>query len=194
MNTRKHNLLRAISSNIHFLGQCTLISREQVMSDQQGTGTPCNLIPVLHVCDYQTVTSCVQVDTLNSWQLMHHSEMKRGLFCLVSSRLKLHKDLWTIQIMGHGSLGKQCVSNSPILRSSGQPCSLAVPVSIFSRLHLSEKASIQSRGTFLQLFPLTSLAAITTGQAGAAYGHSQFLVMWAHCDIATKSFLIGQTA
>jgi hypothetical protein len=40
---------------------------------------------------------------------------------------------------------------------------------------------------------LTSLAAITTGQAGAACGNSQFLVMWAHWDITTKSFLIGQT-
>jgi hypothetical protein len=28
--------------------------------------------------------------------------MKRGLFCLVNSRPKLHKGLWTIQTMGHG--------------------------------------------------------------------------------------------
>jgi hypothetical protein len=38
------------------------------------------------------------------------------------------------------------------------------------------------------------LAAIAAGQAGAACGHSQFLVMWAHFDITTKSFLISQTA
>jgi hypothetical protein len=45
MNPRKDSLLRAISSNIHFLGQCTLIAREQVMSHQQVIATPCNLIP-----------------------------------------------------------------------------------------------------------------------------------------------------
>jgi hypothetical protein len=37
------------------------------------------------------------------------------------------------------------------------------------------------------------LAAIATGQAGAAYGHSQFFLMGAHCVIATKIFLIGHT-
>jgi hypothetical protein len=66
MNIRKHRLLRAISSNIHFLSQCPLMAREQVMSDQQVTGTPCNLIPALCVCYYQAVTSCVQGETLNS--------------------------------------------------------------------------------------------------------------------------------
>jgi hypothetical protein len=66
MNPRKHSLLRAISSNIHFLGQCTFMVREQVMSDQQVAGTPCNLIPALLVCYYQTTTSCVQGETLNS--------------------------------------------------------------------------------------------------------------------------------
>jgi hypothetical protein len=176
MNPRKHSLLRAISSNIRFLGQCTLMTREQVISDQQVIGTPCNLIPTLLGCYYQTVTSCVQSETLNSWQLMHHSEMRRGLFCLVSSRLKLHKSLWTIQTMGHGCLGQQCVWNSPILTSSGQPCSIAVPVSVFPRPHLTEKVATQSRGTFLQLLPLTCLAAIAIGQAWAAYGLSWFLV------------------
>jgi hypothetical protein len=38
MNTRKHSLSRAISSNIQFFGQCTLMAREQVMSDQEVTG------------------------------------------------------------------------------------------------------------------------------------------------------------
>jgi hypothetical protein len=59
-------LLRAISTNIHFLGQCTLMDREQVMSNQQLTGIPCNLIPALCGCNYQTVTSCVQIETLSS--------------------------------------------------------------------------------------------------------------------------------
>jgi hypothetical protein len=31
------------------------------------------------------MTSCVQGETLNSWQPIHHSEMKSVLFCLVSS-------------------------------------------------------------------------------------------------------------
>jgi hypothetical protein len=91
MNTRKHSLLRAMSSNIHFLGHCTLMAREQVMSDQQVTGTPWNLLPALRVCYYQIVTSCVQSETLNSWQVMHHSEMKRGLFFLVNSRPSCRK-------------------------------------------------------------------------------------------------------
>jgi hypothetical protein len=82
MNSRKNSFLRTILTNIHYLHQCTLMAREQVMSDQQMTGTPCNLIPALRVCSYQTVTSCVQGDTLNSWQPMNHSEMNRGLFCL----------------------------------------------------------------------------------------------------------------
>jgi hypothetical protein len=77
--------------------------------------------------------------------------------------------------------------------SSGQPCSVAVPVSVFPRPHLTEKAATRSRGTFLHLLPLTGLAAIATGQAGAACGHSQFLVMCAHCDKTIKSFLIAQT-
>jgi hypothetical protein len=97
MNPRKHSLRKAILSNIHFLGQCTLMSREQVMSNQQVTGTPYNLIPALRVCYYQTVMSCVQGETRNSWESMHHSEMKRGLFCLVSSRPNLHKGLWTFK-------------------------------------------------------------------------------------------------
>jgi hypothetical protein len=66
MNPRKHSFLRAISSNIHSLGQCTLKAREKVMSDQQVTETPCNLIPALHGCYYQTLTLCVQGETLNS--------------------------------------------------------------------------------------------------------------------------------
>jgi hypothetical protein len=93
MNPREHSLLKAISSNIHFLGQCTLMAREQMMSDLHVPGTPCNLIPALRVCYFQTMTSCVQDETLNSWQSKHHTEMKRGLFCLVSSRPKLHKGL-----------------------------------------------------------------------------------------------------
>jgi hypothetical protein len=44
--------------------------------------------------------------------------MKRGLFCLVSSRPKLHKGLWTIQTMRHGSLGQQCVWNFPKTRAN----------------------------------------------------------------------------
>jgi hypothetical protein len=99
MNTRKHSLLRAISCNIHFLGQCPLMSRKHVMSDQQVTGNPCNIIPALCVSYYQTVTLCVQGETLNSWQHMHHSEMKRGLFCLVGST-QVHKGLWKFQSMG----------------------------------------------------------------------------------------------
>jgi hypothetical protein len=39
MNTRKHSLIRAILPKIHVLGQCTLMAKEQVMSDQQVTGT-----------------------------------------------------------------------------------------------------------------------------------------------------------
>jgi hypothetical protein len=105
MNPRKHSLLRAILSNIHFLGQCTLMAREQVMSDQHVTKTPWNLIPALLDCYYQTVTSCVQGKTLNSWQSMHQSEMKRSLFCLVSSRPMLDKGLKTIHTMGHGKFG-----------------------------------------------------------------------------------------
>jgi hypothetical protein len=66
MNLMKHILLRTISSNIHSLGQCSLMAREQVMSDQQMTLTPSNLIPASQVCYYLTVTSCVQGDTLNS--------------------------------------------------------------------------------------------------------------------------------
>jgi hypothetical protein len=169
------------------------MASERVMSDQQLTGTLCNIITALCVCYYQTVTFCVQGETLNSWQPIHHSERKRGLFCLVSSRPKLHKCLWTIQTMGHGNLGYQCIWNFAILMSSGQPCSVTIPVSIFHRPHLTEKASTQCRGTFLQHLPLTGLAAIATGQTGAAYAHSQFLVMWGHCDITTKSFLILQT-
>jgi hypothetical protein len=56
------------------------------------------------------------------------------------------------------------VWNSPILMSSGQPCSVSVPISIFHKPHLTET----SKGTFLQLLPLTGLADIATGQAGAA--------------------------
>jgi hypothetical protein len=41
---------------------------------------------------------------------------------------------------------------------------------------------------------MTGMSAIATGHAGAAYGHSQFLVMCAHCDITNNTFLIGQTA
>jgi hypothetical protein len=59
-------LTHAISSNIDFLRQCTLMAREKVMSDEQVTGTPCNLIPAFRVCYYQTVTSCAQGETLNS--------------------------------------------------------------------------------------------------------------------------------
>jgi hypothetical protein len=66
MNPGKHSLSRAISSNIHFLGERKLLDREQVLSDQQVTGTPCNLIAALPVCYYQTVMSCVQGDNLNS--------------------------------------------------------------------------------------------------------------------------------
>jgi hypothetical protein len=66
MNPREHSLLRAISSNIHFLGQCTLMAKGQVMSDQQVTGTPCKLLTALHVCYYQIMTSCVQGETLSS--------------------------------------------------------------------------------------------------------------------------------
>jgi hypothetical protein len=105
MNTRKHSLLRAISCNIHFLGQCPLMSRKHVMSDQQVTGNPCNIIPALCVSYYQTVTLCVQGETLNSWQ--PHIEMMRGLFwqgLLVSSRLKLYKGLLTIEIMVHAPI------------------------------------------------------------------------------------------
>jgi hypothetical protein len=50
MNPRKHSLFSTISYNIHFLGQYTLMAREQVISDQQLTGTPCNLIPALLGC------------------------------------------------------------------------------------------------------------------------------------------------
>jgi hypothetical protein len=71
---------------------------------------------------------------------------------------------------------------------------VAVPVSVFHRTQITEKAATQSRGTFLHLLPMIGFAAIATGQAGAAYGYSPFLVMWTHCDITTKSFLIGQTA
>jgi hypothetical protein len=81
-----------------------------------------------------------------------------------------------------------------MLRGSGQPCSVVVPVSVFHRPHLTETASTQSRDTFLQLLPLSGMAAITIGQAGVAYGHSQVLVMWAHCVITSKYFLIGKTA
>jgi hypothetical protein len=63
MNIRKQSLLRGISSNILFLGQCTLMATEEVMSDQQDNGIPCNLIPALRVCYYQTVTWCVQGET-----------------------------------------------------------------------------------------------------------------------------------
>jgi hypothetical protein len=80
----------------------------------------------------------------------------------------LHKILWTIQTMGHGSLDYQCVWNSPFQMSSGQPCSVAVPVSIFPRWHLTEKSATQSRDTFLRLLPLTGLASMAKGQAGAA--------------------------
>jgi hypothetical protein len=66
MNPRKHSLLRAILSNIYILGQYTLISTRQVMSDQLVNGTQCNLIPALRCCYYQTVAWCVQGDTLNS--------------------------------------------------------------------------------------------------------------------------------
>jgi hypothetical protein len=169
------------------------MSTEQLMWDQQVNGTPCNLIPALSGCYYHTMTSFVEAETLNSWHPMHHSEIKSDLICLVISRPKL----CTIQTMGHGNLGKQCVWNSPILMSSGQPRYVAVPVSVFPRSLLSEKTSTQGRDTFLQCLPLTGLAglaAIATGQAGVAYGHSQFLVMCVHCDITTKSFLIGQTA
>jgi hypothetical protein len=64
MNARKHSLRRAISSNIHLLGQCNLMAREKVMSDQQVTEAPCNLIPASSVCYYQTVTSCVHGENL----------------------------------------------------------------------------------------------------------------------------------
>jgi hypothetical protein len=78
--------------------------------------------------------------------------------------------------------------------SSGHPCSVAIPVSVTFKPHLTEKVATQSRGTFLKLLPLTGLAAIATGKAGAAYGNFLFLVMWAHFDITSKSILIGQTA
>jgi hypothetical protein len=115
----------------------------------------------------------------------------RNLFCFVSSTPKLHKCLWKIQTMGHGTWASSLLAG--FLRSSGQPCSVPVPVSVFTKPHLTEKASTQIRGTFLQLLPLIGLAAIATGQAGAAYGHSQSLVIWAHCDITNKHFLIVET-
>jgi hypothetical protein len=40
MNPRKQSLLKAILYNIHFFGEGTLMAGEQVMSDQQATGTP----------------------------------------------------------------------------------------------------------------------------------------------------------
>jgi hypothetical protein len=69
INTRKQVsaiLSRTTSCNIHFLGQCPLLAREQVMTDEQMTWTLCNLIPDLRVCYYQTVTSSVHGETLNS--------------------------------------------------------------------------------------------------------------------------------
>jgi hypothetical protein len=82
------------------------MAREQVVSDEHVvTGTPLNVIPALRVCYDQTVTSCVQCETLNLWQPTHHSVMKRGLFCLVDSRPKLYSGLWEIRSMGLFILG-----------------------------------------------------------------------------------------
>jgi hypothetical protein len=129
------------------------------MSDQQVKGTPCNLIPDLRVCYYQTVTSCVQGETLNSWQLMHHSELKRGLFCLVSFRPKLQKVVWTIPTM--------CmVAWASSVFGIPQSCwahvnhVLLLSLSLFSLATLNWETFTQSRATFFQLLTLTGLAAI----------------------------------
>jgi hypothetical protein len=194
MNTRKESLCRAISSNIHSLGQCTLMAREQVMSDQQVSGNPCNLIPALRVCYYQPVTSCVQDESLNLWKLMHHSEMIEACSAWWVPDPRCSMACGQFKPSGMVAWASS-VFWIPLSRwAQVHLCSIAVPVSVFQRPHLPEKASTQSRGTFLQHLPLNGFAAISTGQAGAAYGQSQFLVMCSHCDIKTKYFLIGQTA
>jgi hypothetical protein len=89
-----------------------------------------------------------QSDTTTPWdRVFSVSPCNQGsLFCLVRSRPKGHKSLWTLQIVGHGSLGSQWRMKAPnpdVLKSLLR----------FPRPHLTEKSSTQDGGTFLHLLP-----------------------------------------
>jgi hypothetical protein len=161
------------------------------MSDQHVTGTPCNLIPSLPVCYYQTVTSCVQDETL------------------------IHDSQWTTMRWRKTNLlgeFQNQVAKKPLDNSNVGVCWLAVclefpnpdelrstmfcccPCLHFSSGMLNWESCHTKQGHLHSSTSIDWLGWHSNSPCRRNLGHSQFLVMWANCDITTNFFLIGETA
>jgi hypothetical protein len=187
MNPRKHCSCWAIFFQHWFLDQCTLMSREQVMSDQQVSGTPCKLIPALHVCYYQIMISWVQGETLNSWQPMPHSEMKRGMFCLWVPDSRCTKACGQYKPLDMVASDKSMfgIPHPDKLRSSMFCC---CPCVHFPQATLNWENFHTKQGYLPLAFSFDWLSYHSNRPDGSSLLHSQVLGICAHCDITPILF------